>query len=178
MDKSGRRPLVMVNLFAALNCEGWLEVCGIRTLMHNKSSCIHAGFRSWDILRLLCCCLCFLSQGKSFVKKMCTIFSINWVNACLYSKIRLYDLMDQDQSLLPEWVPILAFAGVLVSFLVQHTFASYNPPPPSQILVWPEILSFFESYCYQIYIAAFSIGLGSVPWVIMSEVCIIWHQEL
>ena len=110
----------MVNLFAALNCEGWLEVCGIRTLMHNKSSCIHAGFRSWDILRLLCCCLCFLSQGKSFVKKMCTIFSINWVNACLYSKIRLYDLMDQDQSLLPEWVPILAFAGVLVRGFTPH----------------------------------------------------------
>ncbi|KAH1217690.1 Sugar transporter ERD6-like 16 [Glycine max] len=68
-----------------------------------KTSC--NGFRSWDILRLLCCCLCFLSQGKSF-----------------------------DQSLLPEWVPILAFAGVLI------------------------------------YIAAFSIGLGSVPWVIMSEI--------
>ncbi|XP_061359658.1 sugar transporter ERD6-like 16 [Gastrolobium bilobum] len=40
----------------------------------------------------------------------------------------------KDQSLLPEWVPTLAFAGVLI------------------------------------YIAAFSIGMGPVPWVIMSEI--------
>jgi len=31
---------------------------------------------------------------------------------------------------------------------------------------------------YQIYVAAFSIGVGPVPWVIMSEVCVIWQSTL
>ncbi|TKY72051.1 Sugar transporter ERD6 16 [Spatholobus suberectus] len=34
----------------------------------------------------------------------------------------------------------------------------------------PEIFPSCESYCDQIYIAAFSIGMGPVPWVIMSEI--------
>ncbi|KAL5150884.1 Sugar transporter ERD6-like 16 [Glycine soja] len=79
MDKSGRRPLMMVNLLAS--------------------------FRNWDILRLLYCRYCFLSQGKSL-----------------------------DQSLMLECAPIFAVAGVLI------------------------------------YIAAYSIGVGPVPWVIMSEI--------
>lgn len=35
-------------------------------------------------------------------------------------------------------------------------------------------LSIFDLKLYQIYVAAFSIGMGPVPWVIMSEVCVIW----
>lgn len=100
---------------------------------------------------------------------MYSIFTTDYVyvrvRACVNSKNHLYDFMNQNQNLLLEWVPTLAVAGVLVSFL-------------PQILIFLSLLynlkfSYFSSSCNQIYVAAFSIGLGPVPWVIMSEVCII-----
>lgn len=39
-------------------------------------------------------------------------------------------------------------------------------------------LSIFDLKLYQIYVAAFSIGMGPVPWVIMSEVSVIWQSTL
>jgi len=84
---------------------------------------------------------CFIAGIAFFLKaslqyKMCyisLILSTHGPYVCHHSKI-LHDLMDQDQSLLLEWVPILAVTGVLVSFLLHHEFL---PPLPTfhQILV-------------------------------------------
>jgi len=76
---------------------------------------------------------CFIAGVAFFLKAslqykmyyISIILSTHGPYMCLYSKI-LHDLMDQDQSLLLEWVPILAVTGVLVSFLLQHEFL---PPP-------------------------------------------------
>ncbi|KAL5150893.1 Sugar transporter ERD6-like 16 [Glycine soja] len=75
-----------------------------------------------------------LSSGKAgTIAYACIQIPFTLLGAILMDKSGRRPLV-MDQSLLPEWVPILAFAGVLI------------------------------------YIAAFSIGLGSVPWVIMSEI--------
>ncbi|KAH1217686.1 Sugar transporter ERD6-like 16 [Glycine max] len=65
---------------------------------------------------------------------------------------------------------IAAIAFFLKASLWFNCLLKQKPSPFSQILLKLEILPFFESYCDQIYIAAYSIGVGPVPWVIMSEI--------
>ncbi|CAJ2658550.1 sugar transporter ERD6-like 16 isoform X2 [Trifolium pratense] len=70
-------------------------------------------------------------MDKSGRKPLITVSASGTFLGCFITGIAFFF---KDQSLLLEWVPTLAVAGVLI------------------------------------YIAAFSIGLGSVPWVMMSEV--------
>lgn len=111
MDKSGRRPLVMVNIVQELLI--WLakEKC-MKFWMDSKCAFTCEGFCNWDISGLLPSWSVFLFQGHLpkllLLQCLCcpVLFVLQGLN---------FAIMMQGHGLLLEWVPILAVLGVLVN---------------------------------------------------------------